>query len=152
NSAQSQVSGSGSSTLDLGLVQGAGAIANLMSGTLTYADSTAAYLPGHEPTIGSHTSEYSLVGFTQTISGFQHIFDTTSSDWLIGDSTANQIESGAGNDLVQAGGGDDVIVGGSGPGDDVYDGGEGNNTVTYTSTVLGVIVDLSASSNNATGP
>jgi Ca2+-binding RTX toxin-like protein len=50
---------------------------------------------------------------------------------------------------VEGGEGEDTIVGGHGGGNDTYNGGAGIDAVTYTSTALGIVVDLVA--GTATG-
>ncbi|MBQ0819266.1 cadherin-like domain-containing protein, partial [Microvirga sp. HBU67558] len=61
---------------------------------------------------------------------------------LVGNEGSNTLYAQDGNDTVQGGAGNDTIIGGSGLGDDVYDGGADNDAVTYTSTSLGVTVNL----------
>ena len=61
---------------------------------------------------------------------------------ITGNSLDNLINPGDGNDVVSAGPGSDEIIGGSGAGDDVYNGEEGLDTVIYSSTTLGVTVNL----------
>lgn len=58
------------------------------------------------------------------------------------------VELGDGNDTVRTGGGDDVVVGGSGRGNDDYDGGAGRDTLVYSSTRKGIVVDLSKGKAN----
>lgn len=60
------------------------------------------------------------------------------------------ISTGSGDDAVQAGDGNDLIIGGSGEGNDTYNGGTGIDTVKYTSAKDGIIVNLSAKTNQAT--
>lgn len=59
------------------------------------------------------------------------------------------ISTGSGDDAVQAGDGNDLIIGGSGEGNDTYNGGNGIDTVKYTSAKDGIIVNLSAKTNQA---
>ena len=54
----------------------------------------------------------------------------------------DEIYTGSGDDNVDAGPGDDTIVGGSGGGDDTYNGGAGSDRIVYSSTALGVVVNL----------
>ena len=49
---------------------------------------------------------------------------------------------GDGDDIVFGGAGDDTIVAGTGHGFDTYDGGDDEDTITFTSTSLGVDVNL----------
>ena len=69
---------------------------------------------------------------------------------ITGNSLDNLINPGDGNDVVSAGPGSDEIIGGSGAGDDVYNGEEGLDTVIYSSTTLGVTVNLQE--GTAVGP
>lgn len=147
---QAQVSGSGQSTLNLSLIADAGVKADLTAGTITYVD------PGTQfEALTASSAALSIgddiIGFVQTISGFQHIVGSEFNDWLVGNPTGNEIESGAGNDLVQSGSGDDVIVGGSGEGDDTYDGGDGIDSVVYSSATQGITVNLSLLQDQASG-
>ena len=50
--------------------------------------------------------------------------------------------AGDGDDTVLGGAGDDTLIAGSGGGNDYYDGGADEDTITFTSTSLGVDVDL----------
>jgi len=86
------------------------------------------------------------------------------------DLIGNIIRSGNGNDtlngsvfddILDAGNGSDDIFGrlgfdwlkaGSGAGNDYYDGGGDVDTIDYSSTLLGVVVNLSLSSDHAFGP
>ena len=54
----------------------------------------------------------------------------------------DEIYTGSGDDDVDAGPGDDTIVGGSGEGNDTYNGGDGSDRVNYSSSTLGVVVNL----------
>ena len=72
-------------------------------------------------------------------------------DTLIGGAGNDQLEGDAGDDVVDAGDGDDRIVGGHGEGNDTYEGGEGIDTIFYSSSTLGIVVNLSAAQNQAFG-
>jgi Ca2+-binding RTX toxin-like protein len=72
---------------------------------------------------------------------------------MTGNAAANVLDAGdgddtvyaqGGNDTVLAGAGDDTLIAGGGEGDDQYDGGDGSDTITFTSTTLGVTVNLAA--------
>jgi hypothetical protein len=85
---------------------------------------------------------------------------TTGPDILNGDNRANFIDLAAGNDVGHGGGGNDTIIGGpgddqvfgddgddiliagSGQGNDAYDGGPGIDTIVFSSTTLGITVNL----------
>jgi Ca2+-binding RTX toxin-like protein len=83
--------------------------------------------------------------------GIQSVITGAGDDKIYGSNSDNVLAAGAGNDAVRARGGNDTIIGGSGEGNDIYDGGAGIDTIVYTSTSLGIVVNLSAASNNATG-
>ena len=71
------------------------------------------------------------------------VLNGTSGDDIINGLGGNDlIIAKAGDDVVNAGDGNDTIVAGEGEGDDVYDGGAGNNTITYTSTSQGIVINL----------
>ena len=71
------------------------------------------------------------------------VFGANESDDVIEAGEGNdEIYTGSGDDDVDAGPGDDTITGGSGEGDDIYNGGAGSDRVVYTSSTLGVVVDL----------
>lgn len=70
-------------------------------------------------------------------------------DQLNGGAGADTLTGGSGDDTVTAGDGNDVIVGGHGAGNDTYNGGAGIDTVRYLSARSGIIVDLTATSNQA---
>jgi uncharacterized delta-60 repeat protein len=94
----------------------------------------------------------SVIGTVQSISGFVDVIGTDGDDEIIGDSNGNVLTGGAGNDLVQGGGGDDFLIGGSGAGNDTYQGGDGIDTVVYTSATQGIVVNLAAVIDQASGP
>ena len=75
---------------------------------------------------------------------------TTNKLIVIGTNLKNFI-SGGEDDAIYAGGGDDVIDIGIGSGPDYYDGGDGNDTLIYASTLLGITVNLSLAMNQAFG-
>jgi Ca2+-binding RTX toxin-like protein len=83
----------------------------------------------------------------------------TGNDEIDGGAGNDELEGGVGNDWLTGGDGDDVVSGGeggdtliagSGAGNDAYNGGEGTDTIIYTSTSLGVNVNLVT--GIATGP
>jgi VCBS repeat-containing protein len=63
---------------------------------------------------------------------------------LIAGGGDDTVTAGDGDDYVDGGDGDDTLVAGSGAGDDIYIGGAGVDIVRYSSTTLGVNVDLAA--------
>lgn len=63
-------------------------------------------------------------------------------DVLNGGAGDDYLRGGSGNDTVSGGEGDDTLIGGDGAGDDSYEGGDGFDTLIFTSTKLGVVVDL----------
>jgi VCBS repeat-containing protein len=98
-------------------------------------------------------------GGVDTIANLENFGLTNRADTFIG-SNANEtvdgldgdddIETAGGNDIVYAGAGNDLVHGGSGAGDDYYDGGAGTaDTLTYSSTTTGVVVDMNAIDRSA---
>ena len=63
-------------------------------------------------------------------------------DELYGEAGDDYLYAGSGNDFVDAGEGDDLIIGGTGAGNDQYVGGTGQDTVSYTSAMAAIQVDL----------
>ncbi len=64
-------------------------------------------------------------------------------DTLIGNAGDDTIFADSGDDIVIGGAGNDFLVAGSGLGFDSYDGGAGTDTLSFSSTFLGVIADTS---------
>ncbi len=85
----------------------------------------------------SNATDVSIEG-TSFVNADGNLLDNS----VAGNSLDNTINPGDGDDIVLAGSGSDSIIGGSGEGDDFYDGGEDIDTVIYTSTTLGVSVNL----------
>ena len=85
----------------------------------------------------------------QEVSGDASLTGNELANRLRGNTSNNTLEGGAGNDVIEAGAGDDLIIGGNGAGDDTYTGGDGVDTVKYTSATDSIVVDLSASLNQA---
>ena len=86
-------------------------------------------------------------------SGEDVLFGEAGDDELYGEGGNDVLNGGAGNDILNAGdgddivrgfGGDDIVVAGSGAGNDSYDGGTGTDTIAYSSTTTGVVVNLAA--------
>ncbi|MEZ5808047.1 MAG: Ig-like domain-containing protein [Zhengella sp.] len=71
-------------------------------------------------------------------------------DTIYGGEGNDSISGNGGDDHVYGEGGNDTLIGGSGAGNDFYDGGEGTDTVIYSSTSLGVTVNLTL--GTASGP
>jgi len=65
-------------------------------------------------------------------------------DLLLGGDGDDLLDGGDGDDRVFGEAGDDTLVAGHGGGNDLLDGGGGIDTVTYTSTSRGIVVDLAA--------
>ena len=70
------------------------------------------------------------------------ILGTSGNDFIFGFAGNDVITAFAGDDFVDAGEGDDIIIAGTGEGDDDYDGGEGYDTIIYSSTSLGIVINL----------
>ena len=79
-----------------------------------------------------------LIGGTgnDEIDGFQ------GADNLSGGAGDDTLNGGGGDDIVDGGAGNDSLVAGTGLGFDTYDGGLGTDKLLFSSTVLGVTVDL----------
>jgi Ca2+-binding RTX toxin-like protein len=105
--------------------------------TVDYATSAS----GVAVDLGSGSATSASDGI-DSISLMENVVGSGLADTINGDINANVIESGAGNDTVNAGDGTDLIVGGSGQGNDTYDGGVGIDTLRYTSATFGVVVNL----------
>ena len=69
-------------------------------------------------------------------------------DQLIGGEGADRVDGGLGNDVLDGGTGDDILM--PGVGSDVVRGGEGVDTLSYSGTSIGIVVDLAA--GQARGP
>ncbi len=72
-----------------------------------------------------------VAGQTQTLSGFENITGSSSSDTLTGDANANVIDGGDGFDTIVGGAGADTLIGGL-----------GGDTVSYAASAAGVTVNL----------
>lgn len=71
--------------------------------------------------------------------------------WMTGSAGDDWIHGGHADDDIATGGGNDTILAASGGGNDRYDGGTGTDTIYFSSSTQGVVVDLSAATNQATG-
>lgn len=112
---------------------------------------------------GTGADTISGSGSDETLSGGggdDHIAGRGGNDVLKGDGGNDCIDGGAGNDALQGGAGDDIIADGSGQDtvfggagndviraeadgdDDAFDGGEGCDTLDYSSSQEGIIVDF----------
>ena len=74
--------------------------------------------------------------------GNDQLFGFGGNDILDGGAGNDILDGGDGDDQVFGGAGNDTLIAGSGAGNDDYDGGDGSDTITFTSTTLGVFVDL----------
>lgn len=111
---------------------------------------------GTPATISGGSGEQALAGSA----GDDDISGGADSDALDGGGGDDVLDGGTGDDTLTGGDGDDTIDGGDdndtlvaghGGGNDDYDGGSGIDTITFTSTTLGITVNLAAGSNHATG-
>ncbi len=84
------------------------------------------------------------------LANIRNIFGGVGNDQIIGDSFGNILQGGDGNDTVDGGAGDDLIIGGNGAGDDTYVGGDGVDTVKYTSATAAITIDLKVGTAQAT--
>jgi Ca2+-binding RTX toxin-like protein len=104
---------------------------------------------------------------SDTLSGIENLVGSAFNDTLTGDSAANRIEAGLGDDIVAGAAGNDVLFGGDGndmldggdgddalwggSGDDIIAGGAGIDTAIYSDATTGVTVDLNLADAQATG-
>ncbi len=79
----------------------------------------------------------------------QSLVGTADANRLQGGLGSDTLDGGAGHDTLQGGGGDDMLVGGLG--DDVIDGGAGVDTISYAVSTESVVVNLSVTTQQATG-
>ncbi|ATU94437.1 calcium-binding protein [Phyllobacterium zundukense] len=88
--------------------------------------------------IGGSTASESIFGNggDDTISG------GSGSDTLSGGAGNDVIADGEGSDSVEAGSGDDVVQAAADASDDIYSGQAGSDTLDYSQSALGVLVDL----------
>ena len=93
------------------------------------------------------TASFQITGGTES----NTIITGSGNDVLDSGGGNDVLDGGGGNDVLYAGGGDDTVLGGAGDdtliagaggGNDYYDGGADVDTITFTSTSLGVNVDL----------
>jgi serralysin len=75
---------------------------------------------------------------TDTLYGIENVGGTDYNDTIKGNSLANYLTGGSGNDSIYGMDGEDLLAGGNG--NDILDGGTGNDTVTYE--VSGALVKL----------
>lgn len=81
--------------------------------------------------------------------GNDTIYGGSNTDTIIGGAGNDIIFSGAGADTINAGEGNDQIV--SGAGGQTIDGGGGTNTIDYSSSITGVIVNLALATAQSGG-
>ena len=80
------------------------------------------------------------IGFgTVTLSGFEGINGSFYNDTLTGDAAGNDIRGSLGDDVIEGGGGADLLIG-----DDLVNFSLGIDTASYANSSAGVTVDLSA--------
>lgn len=75
-----------------------------------------------------------------SLTQIENVIGTDYNDHLTGDSQANYLEGGYGNDILVGADGDDVLLGGAGA--DTIDGGSGWDTVSYADSASGVEINL----------
>jgi glucose/arabinose dehydrogenase len=75
-----------------------------------------------------------------TLSGIENIIGSALVDTLTGDTNANTLTGGSGADTLNGGGNNDTLIGG--PGGDTLNGGTETDTADYSSSSLGVTVNL----------
>jgi Ca2+-binding RTX toxin-like protein len=125
-------------------ITGADGVAIISEASLDEITTTGS--DGDDNVTGSATAENTMDGG----GGDDDLTGGAAADDIDGGEGNDTLAAGDGDDEVSGGAGDDTIVGGHGGGDDIYDGGADTDTVSYTSTTLGVVVDLAA--GTASGP
>ena len=115
-----------------------GADGVVVSADAGLADVTTKGTDGNDTVTGSSTSSNDMDGG----GGNDNLTGGAADDNISGGDGNDTLTGGDGNDVVSGGDGDDTVVGGHGAGDDVYDGGPGVDTVTFTSAVHAITVDL----------
>ena len=86
-----------------------------------------------------------------TLYSIENLIGSFFDDTLRGDNSANQLNAGAGNDVIEARGGDDVIIAGLGNGADRYDGGTGTDLLRFDGVSSNLTINLLARSNQVAG-
>ena len=81
-----------------------------------------------------------------TIQQFENVIGSIANDTLVGNNGANTIDGTAGGDTLAGAGGNDLLIGGRGA--DAMDGGTGIDTVSYTTSPLGVFVNLASNASD----
>ena len=81
--------------------------------------------------------------------GFEVIKSGAGNDTLIGGTGNDVIADGSGRDSVSAGLGDDRVIAADDGVDDVYNGGDGSDTIDYSQSATGVLINLAT--GEATG-
>ncbi len=81
-----------------------------------------------------------------------YLWSSYGSDALFGGAGDDYLYAGDGEDTAYGQDGNDALVAGTGGGDDYYDGGDDIDTVVYTSTARGIVVNLALPQDQATGP
>jgi len=114
--------------------------------TASYASATA----GVTVSLALTTAQDTLGSGTDTITSIENLTGSSFNDKLTGNSSANVINGGAGNDVLNGGDGNDTLIGedgndrlNGGSGADVLDGGAGFDTADYSSSTIGLTVNLS---------
>ena len=77
----------------------------------------------------------------------ENLITGSGNDILEGNSVANVLSGGAGDDHFFGYGGDDLMIGG--PGSDSFNGGDGSDTVSYANEASGITVNLAKTGANA---
>jgi Ca2+-binding RTX toxin-like protein len=81
--------------------------------------------------------------------GIENLKGGNMNDELTGNDAVNRLEGGAGSDTLSGGGGNDILFGGTGndtlsggAGSDVLNGEDGMDTVSYSTSSVGLVIDL----------
>jgi|GEM_PF-973220 len=158
--AETFIAGAGNDTIIAGdgndtLIGGAGA--DYLDGQggdniVSYADSPSAVFINISPYNNVNLNGNILAAYTgmdgwgsvDSYANIKGIVGSAYDDWLLGSDLSDSIRGGAGNDHIIGSWGNDTMIGDAG--NDYIDGNGGNNTVAYSSSVMGVTVNLSTQS------
>lgn len=119
---------------------------------VSYADSPSAVFINISPYNNVNLNGNILAAYTgmdgwgsvDSYANIKGIVGSAYDDWLLGSDLSDSIRGGAGNDHIIGSWGNDTMIGDAG--NDYIDGNGGNNTVAYSSSVMGVTVNLSTQS------
>ena len=121
----------------------------------SFGNDTASYLTA----LQGVTVDLAIEGWQYTSSwsewdnlvSIENLIGTFYDDTLRGDNSDNILNAGAGNDLIEARGGDDILIVGLDTDSDTYDGGSGTDLLRFDLMTSDLTIDLLAAANHAVG-